>query len=36
MIRSIADTTLINGLGRNHNGSADAELSVINVHAGKR
>nr|QMP96872.1 laccase 7 precursor [Cerrena sp.] len=32
----IADTTLINGLGRNHNGSADAELSVINVHAGKR
>ncbi|KAK7682786.1 laccase, multicopper oxidase, benzenediol:oxygen oxidorectuctase [Cerrena zonata] len=32
----IADTTLINGLGRNHNGPADAEISVINVRSGKR
>nr|AID59415.1 laccase 7 precursor [Cerrena sp. HYB07] len=33
---AIADTTLINGLGRNTNGPADAALAVINVEAGKR
>ena len=33
---STPDTTLINGLGRNHNGPLDATLSVITVQQGKR
>nr|WGJ61556.1 laccase 15 precursor [Cerrena unicolor] len=33
---AISDTTLINGLGRNTNGPADAALAVIDVEAGKR
>ncbi|KAK7685420.1 laccase, multicopper oxidase, benzenediol:oxygen oxidorectuctase [Cerrena zonata] len=30
------DSTLINGLGRSHDGPADAELAVIEVEQGKR
>ncbi|KAK7682785.1 laccase, multicopper oxidase, benzenediol:oxygen oxidorectuctase [Cerrena zonata] len=33
---AVADTTLINGLGRNTNGPSDAALAVINVTKGKR
>nr|QMP96873.1 laccase 8 precursor [Cerrena sp.] len=33
---AVSDTTLINGLGRNHNGPSDAQLSVISVQSGKR
>ena len=32
----VADSTLINGLGRNVKGPADAPLAVIGVESGKR